>query len=137
MSVGTEFWEGDATKQKSVKRSVFSHSVNGGFGKEFHRKGNSVKRSGPFSESPDSANRNLLRLSPSQISAPSLILERSGWGSLELLWKVSAHCAVADLRTDASSGSFSGPQLNGKVVSDLFQNLPDLFRNFPRPSKWF
>ena len=36
------------------------HSVNGGFGKEFYRKGYSMKGSGPFRESPDSANRNLL-----------------------------------------------------------------------------
>ena len=27
-----------------------------GFGKDFYSKGNSVKRSGPFSESPDSEN---------------------------------------------------------------------------------
>ena len=27
-----------------------------GFGKDFYRKGNSVKRSGPFSEPPDSEN---------------------------------------------------------------------------------
>ena len=31
-------------------------SVNEGFGKDFYRKGNSVKRSGPFSEPPDSEN---------------------------------------------------------------------------------
>ena len=30
--------------------------MNEGFGKVFYRKGNSVKRSGPFSESPDSEN---------------------------------------------------------------------------------
>ena len=28
--------------------------MNGGFGKDFYRKGNSVKRSGPFSEPPGS-----------------------------------------------------------------------------------
>ena len=28
--------------------------MNEGFGKDFYRKGNSVKRSGPFSELPDS-----------------------------------------------------------------------------------
>ena len=32
----------------SVKRG--RHLVNEGFGKDFHRKGNSVKASGPFSE---------------------------------------------------------------------------------------
>ena len=54
-----DFGGGDATKHFSVKKGVFSekgggNSVNGGFGKDFYRKGNSVKRSGPFSEPPDS-----------------------------------------------------------------------------------
>ena len=45
----------------SVKKRVFiekggGNSVNEGFGKDFYRKGNSVKRSGPFSEPPDSEN---------------------------------------------------------------------------------
>ena len=30
--------------------------MNEGFGKDFYRKGTSVKRSGPFSEPPDSEN---------------------------------------------------------------------------------
>ena len=30
--------------------------MNKGLGKEFYRKGNSVKRSGPFNEPPDSEN---------------------------------------------------------------------------------
>ena len=30
--------------------------MNEGFGKDFYKKGNSVKRSGPFSEPPDSEN---------------------------------------------------------------------------------
>ena len=47
-----DFWEGDATKHFSVKKKgIFSekgggNSVNQGFGKDFYRKGNSVKRSG-------------------------------------------------------------------------------------------
>ena len=54
-----DFWEGDATKHFSVKKGVFSekgggNSVNLGFGKDFYRKGNSVKRFGRFSEPPDS-----------------------------------------------------------------------------------
>ena len=58
-SIRADFEEGDATKHFSVKKGVFSekgggNSVNGGFGKDFYRKGNSVKRSGPFSEPPDS-----------------------------------------------------------------------------------
>ena len=57
--IRADFWGGDATKHFSVKKRVFSEkgggkSVNGGFGKDFYRKGNSVKRSGPFSEPPDS-----------------------------------------------------------------------------------
>ena len=45
----------------SEKKGVFSekgggNSVNQGFGKDFYRKGNSVKRFGPFTEPPDSEN---------------------------------------------------------------------------------
>ena len=55
------FWEADARKHFSVKKRVFSekgggNSVNEGLGKDFHRKGNSVKRFGPFTEPPDSEN---------------------------------------------------------------------------------
>ena len=57
--VRADFWGGDATKHFSVKKGVFSEkgggdSVNEGFGKDLYRKGNSVKRSGRFSEPPDS-----------------------------------------------------------------------------------
>ena len=60
-SVRANFWEGDATKHFSVKKRVFSeqgggNSVNQGFGKDFYRKGNSVKRFGPFTGPPDSEN---------------------------------------------------------------------------------
>ena len=57
-----DFWEGDATKHFSAKKKGFfserggGNSVNGGFGKDFYRKENSVKRSGRFSEPPDSEN---------------------------------------------------------------------------------
>ena len=59
--IGADFWEGEATKHFSVKKGLFSekvggNSVNEGFGKDFYRKGNSVKRFGPFSEPPDSEN---------------------------------------------------------------------------------
>ena len=59
--LGAGFWEGDATKHFSVKKGVFSekaggNSVNEGFGKDFCRKDSLVKRSGPFSELPDSEN---------------------------------------------------------------------------------
>ena len=45
----------------SDKKGVFSekgggNSVNQGFGKDFYRKGNSVKRFGRFTEPPDSEN---------------------------------------------------------------------------------
>ena len=51
----------DATKHFSEKEGFFSekgggNSVNEGFGKDFYREGNSVKRFGPFSEPPDSEN---------------------------------------------------------------------------------
>ena len=41
--------------------------MNEGFGKDFYRKGNSAKRSGPFSEPPDSENEKL----PSSSESPS------------------------------------------------------------------
>ena len=55
------FGEGDATKHVSVKNGFFSekgggNSVNEGFDKDFYRKGNSVKRFGPFTDTPDSEN---------------------------------------------------------------------------------
>ena len=55
--VRADFGEGDATKNFSVKKGLFSekgggNSVNEGSGKDFYRKGNSVKRSEP----PDSEN---------------------------------------------------------------------------------
>ena len=59
---GTEFWgsgrdEAEITEEKRLfTESRQGHSVNEGFGKEFYRKGNSVKRFWPFSESPDSEN---------------------------------------------------------------------------------
>ena len=53
--------------------------MNEGFGKDFHRKGNSVKRSGPFAEPPDSENKKVAVLIPfSKISSydrPSLTKE--------------------------------------------------------------
>ena len=47
--------------------------MNEGFGKAFYRKGNSVKRSGSFSELLDSEVEKLLSSSPSQKSAPTSI----------------------------------------------------------------
>ena len=66
------FWEGDATKHFSVsKKGLFSEkgggdSVNEGFGKDFYRKRNSVKRSRRFSEPPDSENWKVAVLIPFQ-----------------------------------------------------------------------
>ena len=60
--LGADFWAGDPTKHFSVKKKGFSvkrgegFGESGGFGKDFYRKGNSVKRSRPFSEPPDSEN---------------------------------------------------------------------------------
>ena len=57
--------------------------MNEGFGKDLYRKGNSVKRSGPFGEPPDSENEKLLCSSPSRKSARTLFLESEvserGW----------------------------------------------------------
>ena len=59
--VRADFWEGDVTKHFSVKKGIFSekggdNSMKQGFRKDFYRKGNSVKRFGPFTEPPDSEN---------------------------------------------------------------------------------
>ena len=45
--------------------------MNEGFGKDFYRKGYSVKRFRPFTEPPDSEIEKLLSSSPSQKSAPT------------------------------------------------------------------
>ena len=59
----------------SEEKGLFSEKEGGiqwkgGFGKDFYRKGNSVKRSGPFSEPPDPKIEKLLSKSTSQKSAP-------------------------------------------------------------------
>ena len=59
--IRADFWKGDATKHLSVKKVVVSekgggNSVNQEVGKSFYRKGNSVKRFGPFTEPPGSEN---------------------------------------------------------------------------------
>ena len=52
------------------------NSVNQGFGKDFYRKGNSVKRSGQFSEPPDSENLKVAVLIPfPKISSYFLLLK--------------------------------------------------------------
>ena len=55
------WWKGMRRSTFQWKKGVFSeegggNSVNRGFGKDFYRKGNSVKRFGPFTEPPDSEN---------------------------------------------------------------------------------
>ena len=60
-----------------MKKEVFSekgggNSVNQGFGKDFYRKGNSVKRFGPVTEPPDSETEKLLSSSPARKSALSI-----------------------------------------------------------------
>ena len=67
--IRADFWEGDATKHFSLKKGFFrekggGNSVNARFGKEFYRKGNSVKRSGPFSDPPESENLKVAVLIP-------------------------------------------------------------------------
>ena len=64
-----------ATKHFSVKKKDFSvkggrHLVNEGFGKDFYKKGNSMKRSWPFNEPLDSETEKLLSKPTSPKSAP-------------------------------------------------------------------
>ena len=67
--IRADFWEGDAAKHFSVKKGFFSEKVGGNsvnrvFGKGFYRKGNSVKRFGPFTGPPDSENWKVAVLIP-------------------------------------------------------------------------
>ena len=55
----SRFWgrgcdEACCSEKRGFSEKGGGNSVNGGFGKDFYRKGNSVKRSRPFSELPDS-----------------------------------------------------------------------------------
>ena len=76
-TIRADFWEGHVTKHFPLKKGVFSekgggNSVNEGLGKDFYRKGNSVKRFGPFTELPDSENRKVAVLIPFPKSALKL-----------------------------------------------------------------
>ena len=67
--IRADFWKGDATKHFSVKKRIFSekgggNSVDQGFGKDFYRNDNSVKRFGPFTQPPDSENLKVAVLLP-------------------------------------------------------------------------
>ena len=75
------------------------HSVNEGTGREFDRKGNSLKRFRPFSESPDSKNRNFLLSSPSQISAPRFWVPTVSRGKTHKNLKLFAQHATSLLRS--------------------------------------
>ena len=72
--------------------------MNEGHGQEFYRKDNSVRRSGLFSEPPDSEYWNFLRSSPSQISAPTgfhsaqNVNARPGANSLSKNWVLGHAC---------------------------------------------
>ena len=58
------------SEKKAFGEKGGGNSVNEGFGKDFHRKGKSVERSGPFSEPPDSEGpEKLLSSLPSRKSA--------------------------------------------------------------------
>ena len=76
------------------------------FGKEFYRKGKSVKRSGPFSEPPDSENQSFLRSSPSQILAPRILVQGEIlypsppsilWSEGIFEWSAVVHVEVVEL----------------------------------------
>ena len=68
--IEADCWEGAAMKHFAVKKEVFFGWKGGrefsewGVGKAFYRKGNSVKRSRPFSEPPDSENWKVAVLIP-------------------------------------------------------------------------
>ena len=65
--------------------------MKGGFGKDFYRKGNSVKRSGPFSEPPDSENRKVAvqihfpKSAPSPVTSPLQGVNTGRFGKIVFL----------------------------------------------------
>ena len=61
--------------------------MNEGFGKDFYRKGNSVKRSGPFTEPPDSENLKSCCPNPlpkNQLLQTSFVAKALGVGGSQL-----------------------------------------------------
>ena len=120
--------------------------MNEGFGKDFYRKGNSVKRSGPFSEPPDSENRKVAVLIP----CPMTSSERP---SPEPFLKKEASPAVLRGREVwKCSGSLKCPEFSGlgipavlsrgipgnalrafpfRGLSGILRVFPGSFRNFP------
>ena len=87
-------------------------SVNEGFGTEFYRKRNSMKRSWQFRESPDSKNSIFLWSSPSRISAPSRICMFPSSMAFPVIarkrWEIGvwANCPTHQLQTRAVMGSW-------------------------------
>ena len=115
----------------SEKKGFFSekgggNSVNEGFGKDFYRKGNSVKRSGPFGEPPDSENWKVAVLIPfPKISTEWIDTQVKIVGLCSACWAIAGlpwsslpcvgiwvHCGRSD--TDA----------NANANSDATRNFP-------------
>ena len=94
--------------------------MNDGFGEELYRKGNSMKRSGPFSEPPDSQTRNLLS---SQDSAPKL--KQHSWSCCRVPPDVG-------LATNALGGPPFPRQLGGPFPqATALPSPPSLFTQHP------
>ena len=96
------------------------NSVNEGFGKDFYRKGTSVKRSGPFSEPPDSEKKKtekllspslpenqLLKLQLREEKAYTTTTERKSFG--ELFWP--------QRETFQAGGGYKNPIKPRKTIS--------------------
>ena len=115
-SLGFEPIFGKGMRRSSFqwKKGIFSakgggNSVNQGLGKDLYRKGNSVKRFGPFTEPPDSENWKVAVLLP----FPKI---SSYWASREGVWDVpgiirkrAEYCfesTVSEKRTPSASLSF-------------------------------
>ena len=103
-SVRADVWEGGTTKHFSVGKWAFQWTggrqfSEWGVGKDFYRRGNSVKMSGPFAEPPDSENWKVAVL----IAFPKISkLERERerdkrwkfymYGQLSWGWPHAKHC---------------------------------------------
>ena len=94
----------------SVKKGG-GNSVNGGFGKDFYRKGNSVKRSGRFSEPPDSEKWKVAFLIPfPKISSYGPVLSQN-------------YCRTSGRRTAVQDGRRTAVQMGSVMLGSLSSRL--------------
>ena len=137
-----------ATKHFSVKKKkgFFQwkggrHLVNEGFGKDFHRKGNSVKRSGPFSEPVAVQIQSKKRKSSGETLAPSTptvdmeMLEKTSktMSTMAILWPVKAifekRAATVEVDTFLSPAFYNSTRHRRRRLSKISTNANSWIRS--------